>query len=176
MKKHRLGRIATTLALLAVTAMSTAGTAAAAPPDRFTLHIDDTFPSRTSEDCGFDILLHLEGTITFTDYFDRDGELSRTLVTYPGLFYTFINAATGASVTSRSPNPEHYAWNPDGSFTLEVTGLVMNLADSGQRALQAGRFVIAVDADGNASETEQVGRFDDYHAALCEILAGSQHD
>jgi hypothetical protein len=169
--KHRLGRIATTLALLAVTGLSTAGTAAATPPDRFTLHIDDTFPSGTSEDCGFDILLHLEGSMTFTDFYDRDGELVRSLDTYPALFYTFINAATGASVTSRSPDPEHYTWNPDGSFTLEVTGLVMNLAGSDQRAIQAGRFVITVDPEGNDSATEPVGRSDDYHAALCEILA-----
>jgi hypothetical protein len=112
----------------------------------------------------------MEGTVTFTDYYDRNGELSRSLTTYPGLFYTFINAATGASVTSRSPDPEHYTWNPDGSFTIEVTGLVMNLADSGPRAMQAGRFVIVIDAEGNASDTEPLGRSDDYHAALCEIL------
>jgi hypothetical protein len=108
--------------------------------------------------------------VTFTDYYDRNGELSRSLMTYPGLFYTFINAATGASVTSRSPDPEHYTWNPDGSFTIEVTGLVMNLAGSGPRAMQAGRFVIVIDAEGNASDTEPLGRSDDYHAALCEIL------
>jgi hypothetical protein len=169
--KHRLGRIATTLALLAVTGMSTAGTAAASPPDRFTLQVDDTFLSGTSEDCGFDILLHLEGSLSFKDFYDRDGDLSRSLTTYPGLFFTFINAATGASVTSRSPDPEHYTWNPDGSFTIEITGLVMNLAGDGQRAIQAGRFVVSVDADGNASEAEPLGRSDDYHAALCEILA-----
>lgn len=168
--RHHLGRIVTTLAMLAVTGTSTAGTAAASRPDRFVLHVDDTFPSRTSEDCGFDILLHMEGTVTFTDYYDRNGELSRSLTTYPGLFYTFINAATGASVTSRSPDPEHYTWNPDGSFTIEVTGLVMNLAGSGPRAMQAGRFVIVIDAEGNASDTEPLGRSDDYHAALCEIL------
>ena len=166
----RLGRIAATAAVLAIAGVAS-GTAAASPPDRFTLHLDDTFPSGTSEDCGFDILLHLEGSMTFTDFYDRDGELSRSLDTYPALFYTFINAATGASVTSRSPDPEHYTWNPDGSFTLEVTGLVMNLAGSGQRAIQAGRFVIAVDAEGNGSQTEPVGRSDDYHTALCEILA-----
>jgi len=74
-------------------------------------------------------------------------------------------------VTSRSPDPEHSTWNPDGSFTVAVTGLVMNLAGWGQRAVQAGRFVITVDAEGNASETEPLGRSDDYHAALCEILA-----
>ena len=169
--RQRLGRIAATTALLAVTGLATAGSAGAAPPDRFRLHVDDTFLSRTSVACGFDILLHVEGTMSFTDFYDRDGNLTRTLTTYPGLFYTFINPASGASVTSRTPDPEHYTWNPDGSFSLDVTGLVMNLAGAGQRAVQAGRFVVTVDGEGNGSETEPLGRSDDYHAALCDILA-----
>jgi hypothetical protein len=125
------------------------------------------------EQCGFDILLHLEGTMRFTDFVDRNGELTRSLVTYPRLFYTFINADTGESVASRSPDPEHYTWNSDGSFTIEVTGLVMHwvVPGSGVVAAQAGRFVITVDADGNAFESEPLGRSDDYHAALCEVLA-----
>ena len=98
------------------------------------MHVDDTFLSRTSEDCGFDILLHLEGTMTFTDFVDRNGEPSRSLATYPSLFYTFINAATGTSVTSRSPDPEHFTWRSDGSFTVEVTGLVMRLRRSRLRS------------------------------------------
>ncbi len=168
-----LGRIATTLTLLAATGMSAAGTAAATPPDRFTVHIDDTFLSGTSEDCGFDILLHLEGSIRVTDYYDRAGELSRSLETYPALFYTFINPESGVSVTSRSPDPGHYTWHSDGSATLTVTGLVMHLGVSGSsgKAIQAGRFVIRFDAAGNPSESERVGANDDYHAALCDILA-----
>lgn len=170
---NRLGSIAATLAVLAFTVMSTAGTAAASEPDRSTMHVDDTFLSRTSETCGFDILLHLEGSITFTDFFDQDGQVSRSLATYPALFFTLINAETGTSVTSRSPDPEHYTWNSDGSFTITVTGLVMHYAVPGSDldALQAGWFVITVDANGDASVSELLGRSDDYHAALCEILA-----
>ena len=37
-------------AVVAVFAFLTAGNAAAAVPDRFTIHVDDTFWSRTSED------------------------------------------------------------------------------------------------------------------------------
>src|SRR5829696_5089237 len=91
--RQRLGSIAATAVLLAAAGVATAGSVSAARPDRFAMHVDDTFLSGTSEDCGFDILLRLEGTITFTDFYDRDGEVSRSLATYPGLFYTFINAA-----------------------------------------------------------------------------------
>ena len=135
------------------------------------MHSDETFPSRTSEACGYHVLLHLEGTMTCTDFNGRGGELTRSLATYPGLFYTFINATTGASVTSRSPHPKHDTWNPDGSFTLQATGLVMNLTGADQRAIQAGRFVVTFDSEGNGSDTQPVGKADDYHAALCDILA-----
>jgi hypothetical protein len=168
---HRLAHLAAGLAVVTATCLATTGTAAAAEPERSTFEVDDTFPSRTSEECGFDILLRLEGTIVVTDFFEQDGSLARTLVTYPGLFYTFINAATGESVTSRSPDPEHYRWNADGSLTLTVTGLVLHLGGPGGQAVQAGRFVVTVDAEGEETVTEPVGSHDDYHAALCEILA-----
>jgi hypothetical protein len=41
----------------------------------------------------------------------------------------------------------------------------------GVQAAQAGRFVITIDAEGNETAPEPVGRNDDYHAALCETLA-----
>lgn len=160
------------VAAIAATGLITAGGAAASPPQRSTVHVDDTFLSRTSEDCGFDVLLHLEGSIVMTDFIDRDGELARNLVTYPRLFYTFINAETGTSVTSRSPDPEHTTFGDDGSMTIEVTGLAMRItgSGSGEQAVQAGRFVIHVDANGDATEGEPVGRSDDYHVALCAAL------
>lgn len=146
--------------------------AQAARPEVFVLHVDDTYPSRTSEDCGFDILAHVEGTMRFTDFVDSAGDPVRSLVTYPRLTYTFTNVETGESVTSRSPDPEHYTWNADGSFILTVTGLVLHWLVPGQGvAGQAGRFTITVDPDGNVSESEPVGQADDYHAALCQILA-----
>ena len=174
--KENLARRAITgaaVATLAVTSLITPSSAAASPPDRSRADIDETFLSRTSEDCGFDILLHLEGSMVVTDFVDRNGEPTRSLVTYPNLFYTFINAETGTSVTSRSPDVEHYTLAADGSLTIAVTGLVMRIGEpgSGQQSIQAGRFVITIDANGDATESEPLGRTDDYHAALCEVLA-----
>jgi len=170
---RHLERITVAMVALAITASGAAFPALASQPDRVRLPVDDTFPSRTSEECGFEILLHLEGSMVFTDHVNRDGDIVRSLVTYPRLFYTFINAQTGESVTSRSPDPEHYTWNADGSVTLAVTGLVLHLLGPGQtgQSVQAGRFIVTIDADGNVSEAEPAGRSEDYHAALCEILA-----
>jgi hypothetical protein len=171
--RRNTARRVITVAAVATTGLITTAAAAAAPPDRSRVEVDDTFLSRTSEDCGFDILLHLEGSMVFTDFVDRNGQPTRSLVTYPKLFYTFSNAETGTSVTSRSPDVEHYTFAADGSLTITVTGLVMRIGvpGSGQQSIQAGRFVIAVDANGEATESEPVGRSDDYHAALCEVLA-----
>ncbi len=154
-------------------ALAPAVGAAAATPQFFVIHVDDTFVSRTSEDCGFEILLHLQGTYRGVDHVDNDGDLVRSLETYPNFTYTFINAETGVSVTSHSPDPGHYTWNGDGSFSLQVTGLVMHLVVPGQGMVagQAGRFTITVDAEGEATESAPVGLNQDYHSALCEILA-----
>ena len=164
---------ALSLVMAAAAVSGAAGTASAASPHRSTVHVEDTFVSRTTEDCGFNILLHIEGTITVTEFADQAGTVIRALVTYPALFFTFSNEATGESVTSRSPDPEHYRWGTDGTLTLTVTGLVMHLVVPGEGVLaaQAGRFVITIDPNGNETVSEQVGRNDEYHAALCEILA-----
>jgi hypothetical protein len=160
------------LATVAVCAGLGAAPAAAAKPDVFVLQLDETGWSRTSEDCGFDILVHVQGTIRFVDFVDGDGDLVRSLVTYPSLTYTFSNAETGTSVSSRSPDPEHYTWNADGSFTVQVTGLVMHFAIPGQGTVgQAGRFVVTIDPEGGETGSEPVGLDEDYHAALCQILA-----
>jgi hypothetical protein len=153
-------------------ALAPATAAVAAPPDRYSFHVDDTFHSRTSERCGFEILLHLEGTVRGADFLDGDGRLVRSITTYPNLTYTFVNAVTGESVTSHSPDVEHWTWNADGSAMLHVTGLVMHWAVAGQGMTgQAGSFTIFFDSAGGDRETRSVGLDEDYHAAMCEILS-----
>ena len=49
----------------------------------------------------------------------------------------------------------------------------MHLVVPGQgvEAVQAGRFVVTIDLNGDETVSEPVGRNDDYHAALCQVLA-----
>ena len=75
-------------------------------------------------------------------------------------------------MTSRSPDPEHLTWNADGSGTLRVTGLVLHWLVPGDGVPgQAGSFTVVLGQRGERDETEPVGLHEDYHAALCEILA-----
>lgn len=165
--------VRTACCLLAIAGMwAPALPAVAATPQVNVFQIDDTFVSRTSEACGFEILLHLQGTFRAIDYVDRNGDVVRSLMTYPNVTYTFINSATGVSVTSHSPDPEHYTWNADGSLTLRVTGLVMHLGARGEAKVgTAGQILVTISPDGEATESAPVGLHEDYHAALCQILA-----
>jgi hypothetical protein len=165
-------RAATTALLALPLLLIPSASAVAAPPDRWSFSVDDTFWSRTSEDCGFDILLHLQGTIRGVDFFASDGTLQRSLTTYPNLIYTFSNATTGESITSHSPDPEHWTWNADGSATLKVTGLVLHWLVPGDGVTgQAGSFTVVFDAEGAETKIRQVGLDEDYHAALCQLLS-----
>jgi len=165
-------RTAITALLALPLVVAPAASAAAAAPDRWSISVDDTFWSRTSEDCGFDILLHLQGTIRGADFYAGDGTLLRSLTTYPNLTYTFSNATTGESVTSHSPDPEHWTWNADGSATLKVTGLVLHWLVPGHGVTgQAGSFTVVFDTAGDETKIRQVGLDEDYHAALCQLIS-----
>jgi len=166
-------RSAATTALLALPlVLAPAASAVAAQPDRYSFAVDDTFLSKTSKQCGFDILLHMEGTIRGLDFAAGDGTPLRSLTVYPSLTYTFINATTGESVTSPSPDPEHWTWNSDGTATLKVTGLVLHWVVPGDGVTgQAGTFTVVFDSNGDETKISQVGLDEDYHAALCEILS-----
>ena len=155
-------------ALVLVPAASHAG-----PPERWSVEVDDSFVSqRLSTLCGFGVVTHIEGKVRGMNYVDRDGTFARSLVVYPSLTYTFANAETGETISSRSPDPEHFSYAADGSFTLKVTGLVMHFQIPGEGVIgQAGQFTVTVDAEGDESGTGPVGLNEDYHEAICEQLA-----
>lgn len=163
------------LATVALAALAPVATASAAPPDITVIHVDDEgYAPKASARCGFDILLRTEGTIRITEFLDRDGDVRRSLTVYPGLTYTFINKATGKSITSVSPDPEHVTFNPDGSFTMRVTGLIMHWVVPGQGVLgaDAGPLVMTFDASGELiSEVQTGGHHEPRFPALCQILA-----
>ena len=163
------------LTTLALVAAMPGATASAARPEITVIPVDDTgYAVKASARCGFDILLHTEGTIRIIEFTDRDDELRRSLTVYPGLTYTFINEATGKSITSVSPDPEHVTFNPDGSFTMRVTGLIMHWVVPGQGVLgaDAGPLVMTFDADGElVSEVQTGGHHEPRFPALCQILA-----
>ena len=136
----------------------------------FTEHIDETFPSRTSEACGFDILLHLEGTMRFTDFSTGTGSVPHPRdVPRPLLHLHQRRHRRLGHLTQPGPGALHV--EPGRQLHRRGHRLGHEHRRPGQRAIQAGHFVVTVDANGDGSESEPVGRNDDYHAALCDMLA-----
>ena len=79
-----VARSAAASVVSAAALLTAAPAAVAAPPVRTVLHVDETgLATKSSQRCGFDILLRTQGTIRFTDFYDRSGVMTRSLVTYP---------------------------------------------------------------------------------------------
>ncbi len=116
-RPNRKENLHTRLTLLLVALVPLAVPAAATPPVHTVIALDEApeCAPKSSVRCGFDILFGVQGTIRITEFSDRDGNLDRVLIVSPGLTYMFVNAATGKSITSNSPDPEHYSFNSTAS-------------------------------------------------------------
>ena len=161
-----------------------ASTATANPPARFTFSIDDTFPSFLSGVCGFDVLIHLEGTSTATLFVDKTGAIVREIDTNPNLKITFSAPSEGTSFTFPAGGAfvqEYINGTAVGSAALAtLTGLING---TGSGPPDAGRIVanvVVVDTTPEGipivdfvSEIASSGhRNADLAAARCAALSG----
>ncbi len=113
--------------------------------------VDDVF---VDESCGFPVEVHIVGTVVHIEWTDEAGHV-RFLEAYPGYRLILTNLDTGETITATISGPAHFTAEPDGSFTLIGTGIwgwFFNPATGEQGLfLTKGRFVTAVDAEGNES-------------------------
>ena len=109
--------------LTGLLAFALGSAARAIPPEHFpVIHVDDTFTLPVSENpCGFSIDVHVVGDVRHTEFFDAEGNVIRALTVFPRFRVAF--SANGKSITTVSIAVEHARINPDGSFTVAVTGL-----------------------------------------------------
>jgi len=80
--------------------------------------------------------------VRHTEFFDAEGNVIRGLTVFPRFRVTF--GANGKSITTVSIAVEHATINPDGSFTIAVTGLQGHLIVGGRPplAVDVGRIVV----------------------------------
>jgi hypothetical protein len=137
--------IAIALVVGAIAAVLSAGAATAAPPQRTTFTIDDTFT--VDGICAFPIVEHAQGKAAIVEFVDRNGNVTRELDTTPGLKLSF--SANGITLATASPSHGHWTFNADGTATLAVTGLSGHISVPGQGtiALSAGRIVAVFSDD-----------------------------
>jgi hypothetical protein len=160
--------------LTSVTALALAAVARAVPPEHFPVeHVDATFT--IEEECAFPVVVHIEGDIRRTLFFDRQGNEIRELEVFPNFRVTFTNPETGKSITTPSPSVEHLTINPDGSAVLALTGLTSHLIVGGGPPLasEVGRIVLLFSGpeDEEPDILFQAGQFSEGEAPVCDVLA-----
>jgi hypothetical protein len=166
-------RLALLLGLAAVLALGSGGVARAVPPQHFPVeHVDETFAIEDA--CSFTILVHIEGDVRHTDFFDQAGNEVRELEVFPGFRVTFTNAETGKSISTVSPSVNHATINPDGSAVVAITGLSGHLIVGGgpPQAVDVGRIVFLVSGpeDDEPEVIFQAGQAS-LGQFLCDVLA-----
>jgi hypothetical protein len=169
-------RLAVLVASIGVVALALGAAANGVPPERSVIHVDevDTIPAAPAGPCAFAIQVHFSGTIRETEFFDRDGNLTRVIAVFPTARVTF--SANGKSISTVTPSVEHLTFNPDGSATLTITGLSGHLITGGGPPVAAdvGRIVLFFSSptDEDPDLIFQAGQFNDGpFPQLCDVLA-----
>ena len=168
-------RLALLLGLAAVAVLGPVGVARAVPPEHFPVeHVDETFT--IEGECDFPVVVHVEGDIRHTHFFDQAGNEIRDLTVFPNFRVTFTNPETGKSISTVSPAVEHVTINPDGSFVVTLTGLGGHLIVGGGPPLASdvGRivFLFSGPEDEEPDILFQAGQFNmGPFPQLCDVLA-----
>jgi hypothetical protein len=168
-------RLALLLGLAAVVALGPGGVARAVPPEHFPVeHVDETFV--IEGECSFPVVVHVEGDVRHTVFFDQAGNEVRELTVFPNFRITFTNQETGKSISTVSPAGEHVTINPDGSAVVTITGLQGHLVVGGGPPLAAdvGRIVLFFSGpeDEEPDIIFQAGNFNmGPFPQLCDVLA-----
>lgn len=156
-------------------AFSVTTTADAAPPirERISVHLTGPAPG-ISGVCGFPITRDINGVLIDTTFFDKEGNPTRFLEVAPGFQVTFTNSANGNTVSYPNVFSLHQTFNADGSIDVAFTGLIFRVIVPGQGkvAMDGGRFVLHVAADGTETVTQDSGPSDSIQA-ICDYLRGT---
>jgi hypothetical protein len=166
-------KLALLLGCTSILALVLAAVGRGIPPEHFPVeHVDDTFTIPAGEECAFPVEVHAFGNVRLTDFFDREGNVIRSLVVNPTFRVTF--SANGKSITTVSVAPAHFTFNPDGSVVLAVTGLQGHLILGGGPPLAAdvGRIVFLFREGAEPEILFQAGNFNmGPFPQLCDVLA-----
>ena len=169
MRKFALLFVLTGVLALALVVVARAG-----PPEHSPVeHVDETF---TVEDaCDFPVIIHVEGDIQRTHFFDRQGNEIRELRVFPNFGVTITNPETGKSITSPAPAVVHVTLDPDGSAVVAITGLQGHLVVAGgpPQAADVGRLVFFFSWSEEPYILFQAGQFAlaGPFPQVCDVLA-----
>jgi hypothetical protein len=160
--------IVTAVLVFAVAMLAVAPAKAATP---FILKVPVDFTG-TSNDCGFTVVDHNEGSFTVHVFFDKNGDPKIEIDTY-ALKETWTNPANGMSLSTTDAGPLITTFHKDGTQTQAEIGLVTHVVLKGQGTIAAevGRIVYTLDAAGEITGTLfEAGKNDDPFPAICAAI------
>ena len=76
----------------------------------------------TADQCGFEVLGHIEGGEIITIFTDKAGTFVKQIVVFPGNKATLTNFVTGKSITIPVTGSASVRVKPDGSMVYKATG------------------------------------------------------
>jgi hypothetical protein len=125
-----------------------------------------------ADQCGFPVLVHIQGGEIDTTFFDKAGVPVKLLGVFPGQTVTVTNLDTGTSMTLPDAGSFRLRAERDGSLKISITGHGPIPNDvTGQPGiwyLDGGQLIATLDGDGNVTSVETTGNLVD----LCGPLAG----
>jgi hypothetical protein len=153
--------------LVVVVPFLSAPSALADKPQIQRIPIDDQFV--VEDQCAFPVEVHATGILVDIVSIDEDGTVHE-FQAFPQFKGTLTNLDTGTSITLNISGPAFITVYPDGSITVNGTGLWLFWPnpETGEPGFfqTSGHLVISVDPEGNAS-FDLVGRIVD----VCSQLA-----
>lgn len=143
-----LRRITTAIAAAGLLASVGAGPALAAGPERAVEELDFVVEEHPyfSEVCGFPVRLHVWGEFLIRTWTDDSGNPVREFRHFK---FRSTSSANGKSVKGLTMGPETAVFNPDGSATVHIRGIVTRIVPgSGTVKLAWGSGITVWPADG----------------------------
>lgn len=118
--------------------------------------------------CGFPVSLHVRGTFNVVSFTDAQGEPTKEIRNYR---FRGTLSANGVSIEGISRGPEIWTYEPDGSATVAIHGVVnRRIPGKGTVTLHAGYALVLVDGDVEVRLVEPTGQEEDA-AQLCALFS-----
>jgi hypothetical protein len=117
-----VAKLMTLCALFLCLVAATALPAGAAPPTQTEVAVDRTFHLAAGDACAFPLTIHNEGIRRTTTFFDASGNVVRTMIVLFHFTQSYVNEATGATLSTPLAGPAIVEPNGDGTVTTRVPG------------------------------------------------------
>ena len=137
------------------------------------LDIDET--QTTVSMCDAPLVLHQQGTLKTSLYFNHDREITRITENWQDVRTTMTNPDTGRSVTSRNAGRDGFTFERDGGIKIYTQGVRGLITVPGRGAVfgEAGNTTVLVFPDGTVEMRTSGFSWDGDFSAVCDYLEGN---